>query len=83
METKVAAYLEIAKSYQTMPYAEIRSGVAGILAGMSVAELKAFAGLCNVGLYKANKATMQESFAREICENKCSFERCQFTFGAK
>jgi len=81
MQDLAARYQTIAGAYTTLSYVEIRSGVRSIVQGLTKAELKCLGVLVGLCVSRGTLAEMQETFAREICENKCSYQRCQFTFG--
>lgn len=82
MQDLALRYQTIARGYQALSYVEIRSGVKSIVEGLTKAELKSLGVLVGLCVGRGTLAEMQEAFAREICENKCSYQRCQFTFGS-
>lgn len=66
-----------------LSYAEIRSRVADILAGLTKPELRAMADAVGIVLVSGeSKARWCEAFARRIVEKKASADRCSIPFAS-
>lgn len=83
MIERVEQFRQVDAACYALGYAEIRSRVASILAGLTKPELRKLAEAVGIVLITGEtKAGWCESFARRLVEKKASADRCSARFGA-